>query len=136
MGARADFYVGSGDKAEWLGSVAWDGYEWDEKPDCALMKATDADAFRDAVSAALDGRDDATLPAQGWPWPWDDSNITDYAYMLVDGVVKAYYFGRETFINEAGEHDAHEDKTADFPNMKALKNFTMGKRSGVMVFTA
>ena len=25
MGTRADFYVGRGESAEWLGSVAWDG---------------------------------------------------------------------------------------------------------------
>jgi len=26
MGTRADFYVGRGETAEWVGSVAWDGY--------------------------------------------------------------------------------------------------------------
>jgi hypothetical protein len=26
MGTRADFYVGRGGQAEWLGSIAWDGY--------------------------------------------------------------------------------------------------------------
>jgi hypothetical protein len=26
MGTRADFYIGRGTEAEWLGSVAWDGY--------------------------------------------------------------------------------------------------------------
>ena len=31
MGTRADFYVGVGKKAEWLGNVAWDGDEWAEK---------------------------------------------------------------------------------------------------------
>jgi hypothetical protein len=25
MGTRADFYVGRGETAEWLGSIAWDG---------------------------------------------------------------------------------------------------------------
>lgn len=25
MGTRADFYVGRGEQAEWLGSIAWDG---------------------------------------------------------------------------------------------------------------
>jgi len=31
MGTRADFYVGMGKDAEWLGSVAWDGYEWADR---------------------------------------------------------------------------------------------------------
>lgn len=26
MGTIADFYVGRGPKAEWIGSIAWDGY--------------------------------------------------------------------------------------------------------------
>ena len=26
MGTRADFYVGRGDAAEWIGSIAYDGY--------------------------------------------------------------------------------------------------------------
>jgi hypothetical protein len=25
MGTRADFYIGRGESAEWVGSVAWDG---------------------------------------------------------------------------------------------------------------
>ena len=45
MGTRADFYIGSGKDAEWLGSVAFDGYEWDDNADCALMTATTPDEF-------------------------------------------------------------------------------------------
>ena len=26
MGTRADLYIGRGTDAEWIGSVAWDGY--------------------------------------------------------------------------------------------------------------
>ena len=26
MGTRADFYIGKGTDAEWLGSIAWNGY--------------------------------------------------------------------------------------------------------------
>lgn len=28
MGTRADFYIGRGENAEWLGSIAWDGDPW------------------------------------------------------------------------------------------------------------
>lgn len=136
MGTRADFYIGAGKDAEWLGSVAWDGYQWDEEPDCALMTAKTADEFRAAVAAIAEKRRDFTRPDQGWPWPWNDSHTTDYAYMLIDGKVSAYCFGRERFINEANEHDTHEDKTADFPDMSARKNVTFGDRSGVIVLSA
>ena len=33
MGTRADFYLGEGSAAEWLGSVAWDGYDVTEADD-------------------------------------------------------------------------------------------------------
>ena len=39
MGSRADFYIGEGTEAEWLGSVAWDGYEWDKEKGSAIASA-------------------------------------------------------------------------------------------------
>ena len=115
MGTRADFYVGVGKDAEWLGSVAWDGYEWDEDKDSRIAKAQTEEEYRAAVVEMLAGREDATLPEMGWPWPWDDSNTTDYAYAFRDGKVEA--------ITE----------DAEWPDMSARSDFTMGKRSGVMV---
>jgi integrase len=38
-----------------------------------MLKARDRRAFRKAVKEFFAGRDDATLPEQGWPWPWEDS---------------------------------------------------------------
>jgi hypothetical protein len=136
MGTRADFYIGTGKDAEWLGSVAFDGYEWNEKPACPLMTAKTADEFRAAVQEATNARKDFTKPEQGWPWPWNDSNTTDYAYVFNEGSVTAYCFGRKCFINEANEHDADDEKTADFPDMSARKNVTFGERSGVIVLGA
>jgi hypothetical protein len=117
MGTRADFYVGVGDKAEWLGSVAWDGYEWDEDEDCELMKATTEQQFRDALSKILKGRDDATFPEDGWPWPWNDSTTTDYAYYFLDGKVSC-------------------DERDDYPNMDDKKKVAHGKRSGIILISA
>ena len=57
MGTRADFYIGRGQDAEWLGSVAWDGYEW-EADDSDLMQAKTADEFRAAVAAIEAERDE------------------------------------------------------------------------------
>lgn len=114
MGTRADFYVVSGKEAEWIGSIAWDGYEWAEDKESALAKASTEAEFREEVRTILAGRDDATFPKMGWPWPWNDSGTTDYAYYFKDGAV-------------------HWDDRENWPDMSALKKTTFGKRSGIMV---
>lgn len=78
MGTRADFYSGLGESAEYLGSIAWDGYP-DGLPKELRSASSDAE-WRRIVLAELMARDDATAPVDGWPWPWDDSRTTDYAY--------------------------------------------------------
>lgn len=84
MGTRADFYVGRGARAEWLGSIAWDGYP--EGIDHGILTAETEDAFRERVSQFLT-REDATLPERdGWPWPWETSYLTDYVYAFDGGV--------------------------------------------------
>lgn len=114
MGTRADFYVGCGPDAVWLGSVAWDGYEWAEDAACALRLATTEQTFRKAVSAILASRGDATTPDQGWPWPWANSGTTDYAYYFHDGNTR------------------FDDRT-DWPDMSTRQNVTFGARSGIVV---
>ncbi len=115
MGTRADFYVGVGKDAEWLGSIAWDGYEIEEADDVKTpahrvrRAQTEAD-YRAAVQAFLESRDDATYPKDGWPWPWEDSNITDYAYAFVDGEVK--------WFNDCEQRE--------WPNMKEKQNVQFG----------
>lgn len=125
MGTRADFYVGEGPTAEWLGSVAWDGYEWEE--DESMVSIKTPEGFKTKVEEILTEREDATRPEQGWPWPWDDSNTTDYAYSFIDGKVHIYIFGRS---------EGSEVKNANFPDMSDKKNLTLGKRSGVIVIGA
>src|SRR5687767_2776564 len=95
MGTRADFYEGRGTEAEWLGSIAWDGYP--EGIDDTILKATDSEIYRSRVTAFLESRDDATFTEKGWPWPWDDSRTTDYAYALDEGKVWASCFGHGWF---------------------------------------
>lgn len=141
MGTRADFYVGRGPEAEWLGSVAWDGYP-DGFPNSRgaaidIKTARTEYDFRTWVEAELVGRDDATRPEDGWPWPWDNSATTDYAYAFDDGQVYGSCFGGEWF--KANEPQPEEEeggppsKTAIFPDMEARKNVTFGKRSGIIV---
>jgi len=130
MGTRADFYIGTGDKAEWLGSIGWDGYYIAEMKKRPTIKNDDSEAcwaiktaksesvFRDAVAKLLLVRDDATKVADGWPWPWADSTMTDYAYAFVDGKCKIYRYG----------------KGASWPDMTARRNVTYGKRSGLLFY--
>lgn len=65
MGTRADFYIGNDKKAEWIGSVAYDGYEFDEEKDHPITNAKTEEEFRKAVSEELKKRDDATFPQEG-----------------------------------------------------------------------
>lgn len=132
MGTRADFYIGTGPAAEWLGSIAFDGHRVDEMTEAASFRNMDSmecwaiksaksdDAFRGAVVRLLALNDDATTPDQGWPWPWLDSHTTDYAYAFVAGECKTFIFGNG----------------AEWPNMKDRQNVTYGERSGTITLVS
>lgn len=132
MGTRADFYVGRGESAEWLGSVAWDGY-----PDGfeAELFAPTTEAEWRAEVAKLSTREDWTSPEMGWPWPWENSQTTDFAYAFDGGSVHASNFGHAWFDpkKEQPECDGDEAKVA-FPEMKGSSAPAGSKRSGIMVF--
>lgn len=135
MGTRADFYVGRGQDAEWLGSIAWDGYP-DGLPE-EILAITDETAYRAAVALFLKERDDGTVPEMGWPWPWTDSRTTDYAYAIDGERVWASCFGYEWFDpTQPQPEDDDASKSAAFPDMTEQQNVTMGKRSGIMLITS
>ena len=128
MGTRADFYIGIGPTAEWLGSIAWDGY-----PDGLTIDAPDEAGFRANV-AELAKRADWTSPEQGWPWPWEDSNTTDYAYAWDGAKVVAAHFGYGWWpVADWASKPPESVKSCDFPDMSARKRVTLGRRSGVIV---
>lgn len=138
MGTRADFYVGRGESAEWLGSIAWDGYPSGLPVD--IVRPADAapmteDEYRRSVGTFFAEREDATLPEHGWPWPWENSHTTDYSYAFDDGRVWASCYGHAWFDPTKEEPDHDDGKPTVFPDMTNRKNVTWGKRSGVMVFT-
>ena len=133
MGTRADFYVGRGESAEWLGSVAWDGYPGGFRK--SLFTPTTETNWRRRIARELASRDDATTPDKGWPWPWEDSRTTDYAYAYDDGRIWASPFGSGWFDATKPQPDKETPKDAIFPNMKARANVQLGgKRSGLLVF--
>lgn len=123
MGTRADFYVGRGKSAEWIGSIAFDGYPDEPGVDKAVWSATSESAYRAAVADELARQTDtSTHPKQGWPWPWDTSATTDYAYAFDDGKVWASVFGNNWFEVAVRRWDANDgwvvSKTkAVFPSM-------------------
>lgn len=125
MGIRADFYIGKGPNAEWLGSVAWHGHNWHYDKGCELFAAKNEDEFREAVKSLSINREDWTSPEQGWPWPWDDSKDTDFTYAFYDGKVQDF----------AWDEYANEDKTIEWqwPNMRHRSALVLdGPRSGLL----
>ncbi len=118
MGSKADFYIGRGKKAEWLGSIAWDGMPAMLPRD--IIDATTEDAYRRAVLGFLNMRGDRVLPEDGWPWEWDSSSKTKYAYALDEGKVYACCFGSSWWIAADAEpdHTTLTFKAAKFPKMK------------------
>ena len=146
MGTRADFYIGRGKDAEWLGSTAWDGYPEGAMEEEAWFRASSKMAYKAAVLNMLDSRDDATKPEDGWPWPWEDSGMTDYAYAFDDGQVwftlcEDYPHEKWCSVSHYLEHKARgtEDELkpdgdeCEHPDMSAVQNVTLGKRSGVLI---
>lgn len=83
MNTRADFYLGMGKSAQWLGSIGTDGM-----PSAVLRELSmdygqtisGEDDWRESVTAILLAHEEATHPDWGWPWPWANSCGTDYAY--------------------------------------------------------
>lgn len=157
MGTRADFYVGRGADAEWIGSIAWDGYpegiiprgehkapRWpggreyhvDETWPAGegLFDAQSEPEFRSRLERFFLHRDDVTRPNHGWPWPWETSHTTDFAYAFDGGCVWASKFGCEWWpaAEEVPEGDRPAMSGDAFPDMSRVQNVTLGKRSGVI----
>jgi hypothetical protein len=166
MGTRADFYIGTDENAEWLGSTGWYGhpdglgltlptrrvvvgnYSTNETADFpegkGILDATTEEEFRTRVAQYFENREDVSRPEDGWPWPWDTSATTDYAYAF-DPVAECAVlscFGRgylpypvyvaneeaqcaaEAEAEAKGETLPYEPSPKDqvFPNMKERQN--------------
>lgn len=150
MGTRADFYVGKGAEAEWIGSIGWDGYRGGI--DDAVLTAHSEKEYRAAVAKFFADRDDVTLPDQGWPWPWDDSGTSDCSYWFFGGRCwDACWYAPGEYryapcdkpepdwgADGASEEEQFREWLNDseaviYPDMSARKNVTFGNRSGLIV---
>jgi len=97
MGTRADFYVMDHDGSlEWLGSVSQDGGYLDIPTD--ILISGDRIMFEEVVEDYIKSRGKRGILKsieEGWPWPWADSRLTDYSYImnLCKGQVLMSMFG-------------------------------------------
>lgn len=138
MGTRADFYIGRGKQAEWLGSIAYDGYPDNVLKDGKrLGSATSPEEFKAALANEGAKEDHFTNPEQGWPWPWEDSQTTDYAYAFDEGQVWVSCFGRAWMtVRESLDENREQcagGKEAVFPDMTDRQKVTYGKRGGILI---
>jgi hypothetical protein len=126
MGTRCDFYVGRGQKAKWIGSVAYDGFPEDFE---AIITAKTEAGYVRAVEKELSSRDDSTFAAEGWPWPWDDSGLTDYSIAWDKGAI--YW----TDYGDNGKVWHQTGRRATWPNMASKRNLAYPgtSRSGIMI---
>lgn len=142
MGTRADFYVGRGKDAEWIGSIAWDGYR--DGIDPQILGCTSEGAFRHAVADFLAKRNDSTTPDKGWPWPWDTSATSDCSYWFFEDKAWDAHSCPEVYIpcneKEPATDEEYEKwiqgrQLIEFPDMSTKKNVTLGPRSGLIVLS-
>lgn len=143
MGTRADFYIRKDKDMEWLGSIGWDGYPGGI--DKTVVYAATEEGFRRCVDHFFSQRKDVTLPDRGWPWPWEDSRTTDYAYIFEKDRVMASCFGYplfdpvEALRKEEDDSEAESEEGEDevkmegyFPNMKDRQNIRYDNGSGAL----
>lgn len=89
MGTRSDFYLKNGNEVQWLGSASHDGYCWYENN--TFGNVTTIEEFQQELDEIrMNG---SWVRSDTWPWPWDDSNLTDYVYVYENGRVDVYIFG-------------------------------------------
>lgn len=126
MGTRADFYTESDDGLVWQGSVALGGYPGGFDDLRAIEDEADFTRFMDRVSERVD----FTHPEQGWPWPWDDSETTDFAYKFVNGhglyVTKGSSWVKLDRLDDGENGRDYDGEPTDFPDMSDRANVTYG----------
>ena len=95
---KADFYIGTGIAANWIGSINEDGYITGIALD--ILTCTNQTLYEELVVEFIEGRN-GVVKTNGdkWPWLWPDSRMTDYSYMFIEdlGKVVVSYFGRDMF---------------------------------------
>ena len=109
-----------------------------------LLSAKTESEYREIFDREIATRDDFTSPERGWPWPWETSHTTDYAYAFdSDGVWAAGYDGWfDASKPEPQSYDEDDNyvelnlPTPVFPDMSDRQNVQFGgPQSGLMIIS-
>ena len=91
---KADFYIGTGISANWIGSIFGDGSV--ERIPLNILICGNETLYEELAVEFLTERKGA-IKTNGdkWPWLWPDSRMTDYSYLFVEELDKvvASHFG-------------------------------------------
>ncbi len=89
MGTRADFYIDRDEKLEWIGSIYKDGAPCNIPTDILIQ--VNPVMFEELTVEFLESQDSVIRKnGDAWPWPWEDSRMTDYSYIFMNDKVYAF----------------------------------------------
>lgn len=120
MGTRADFYIDNKGDMTWLASMFKNAQPWNI-PVIVLAQVNPtmfSEQLFDYLEESGKGYQDTK-----WPWPWEDSQMTDYSYIMDCEIGKVVAFSmKEKIIFDPLKVSVGEDlKTAKIAN--AVPNF-------------
>lgn len=86
---KADFYVGMGEDADWVGSVSKGGSIW-YVPIELLIQVNRVMFEELAIDYIKSCNGIVANHICQWPWPWNDSKFTPYSYIFSPEHEKVY----------------------------------------------
>lgn len=123
MGTRADFYIGM-NEPKWIGSISRDGSPWNIP--CEILIQNNVTMYEELVVDFLT-KNNGIIESIGdtWPWPWEDSKLTDYSYFFEKNnnhvyaysMVKKVVFYPLRIVQGEDLKIAHVDISINFPRM-------------------
>lgn len=142
MGTRADFFIGIGPNAEWIGSTSYDGHP--ESLGLRPLQATSEIEFRAEVKQLLDDPERLTTrPDEGWPWPWRDFRTSDYGYawdpargVAVVSMGRQWVTNKERLENPERMYESEKLLDAEVPDMSKRDKADVLAKSGLVLLGA
>lgn len=84
---KADFYIGTGVAANWIGSILSDGYVHGIPLD--ILICTNPTLYEELVVEFIKTKSGVVkTDGSKWPWLWPDSRMTDYSYLYIEELSK------------------------------------------------
>lgn len=141
MGTYADFYIGTKPETmEYLGSLFWDGYPDNDEIKALFKQCTTKKTYRNEVIKFIGEQEGALADSGGWPFPWNSSETSDWAYTWTKDGIKCSaenrwtdywaWIAHEEKVAELWKSSPHEDEPpfpftnepdCDFPDMTAKR---------------